>query len=243
MKQQSLESHAVLERYGARVGGSCFWTRWSRWFRWSVVCNLLSRAALRVKAGNGRRPAGDHAANLLCAAMVQSVGSRCGRGVVRVCGAAAIRWCGSSELLLRRTRHHLPLPPSAGEARSGRSDAGGCGTYILEARGIRHCDRHNRRCDHHPPRLRRPRTPAESATRRCTRPVKGNQWYFGLKAHIGVDSKEGVVRRYVRPLPQWRTSKCCPTYCTARSVRYGGDGGYQGQTDSIHQAAPHCRRI
>src|ERR1019366_6522347 len=22
---------------------------------------------------------------------------------------------------------------------------------------------------------------------------KGNQWYFGLKAHIGVDSKEGVV--------------------------------------------------
>jgi IS5 family transposase len=22
---------------------------------------------------------------------------------------------------------------------------------------------------------------------------KGNQWYFGLKAHIGVDSKQGVV--------------------------------------------------
>jgi IS5 family transposase len=22
---------------------------------------------------------------------------------------------------------------------------------------------------------------------------KGNQWYFGAKAHIGVDSKEGVV--------------------------------------------------
>jgi IS5 family transposase len=22
---------------------------------------------------------------------------------------------------------------------------------------------------------------------------KGKQWYFGLKAHIGVDSKEGIV--------------------------------------------------
>jgi IS5 family transposase len=22
---------------------------------------------------------------------------------------------------------------------------------------------------------------------------KGNQWYFGLKAHIGVDAKEGTV--------------------------------------------------
>jgi IS5 family transposase len=22
---------------------------------------------------------------------------------------------------------------------------------------------------------------------------KGNQWYFGIKAHIGVDSKEGIV--------------------------------------------------
>jgi hypothetical protein len=46
---------------------------------------------------------------------------------------------------------------------------------------------------------------------------KGNQWYFGLKAHIG----GAWCIRYVRPLRQWRTSKCCPTYCTERSVRYG----------------------
>jgi IS5 family transposase len=32
------------------------------------------------------------------------------------------------------------------------------------------------------------RDPAMHQTR------KGKQWYFGLKAHIGVDSKEGTVR-------------------------------------------------
>jgi hypothetical protein len=32
MKQQSLSSQGVFEKYG-RVGGSCFWTRWSRWFQ------------------------------------------------------------------------------------------------------------------------------------------------------------------------------------------------------------------
>ncbi len=26
---------------------------------------------------------------------------------------------------------------------------------------------------------------------------KGNQWYFGLKAHIGVDAKEGTVHTLV----------------------------------------------
>jgi IS5 family transposase len=43
---------------------------------------------------------------------------------------------------------------------------------------------------------------------------KGNQYYFGAKAHIGVDSKEGVVhsvctrgkpRRFTRPRPRRRT--------------------------------------
>ena len=42
------------------------------------------------------------------------------------------------------------------------------------------------------PRLRRPRTARRNAIRKCIRP-KGNQYYFGAKAHIGVDSKEGIV--------------------------------------------------
>jgi IS5 family transposase len=41
-------------------------------------------------------------------------------------------------------------------------------------------------------------------------PKKGNQWYFGMKAHIGVDSKEGIVHSVcstaasVSTLQSWR---------------------------------------
>ena len=35
-----------------------------------------------------------------------------------------------------------------------------------------------------------------SAARRCTRP-KGNQYYFGMKAYIGVDVESGLVHSVV----------------------------------------------
>src|ERR1700742_3416283 len=47
-----------------------------------------------------------------------------------------------------------------------------------------------RRFSMHP---RRPRTRPAPATRRCIRTRKGEQWFFGMKAHIGVDSKQGIV--------------------------------------------------
>src|ERR1700739_2226647 len=50
---------------------------------------------------------------------------------------------------------------------------------------------------------------------------KGKQWYFGLKAHIGVDSSKVMCIRCARRRLRWRTSTCCPTCCTARSARCG----------------------
>ena len=46
-------------------------------------------------------------------------------------------------------------------------------------------------------RLLRPKTARSERDPRCARPSKGKQWYFGLKAHIGVDSKEGTVHTLV----------------------------------------------
>ena len=34
-----------------------------------------------------------------------------------------------------------------------------------------------------------PRTMSSNAIRRSSRPRKGNQWHFGMKAHIGVDTR------------------------------------------------------
>ena len=49
---------------------------------------------------------------------------------------------------------------------------------------------------------------------------KGKQWYFGLKAHIGVDSKQGVVHSVCTSAASV-ADKHMLTYCTARSARYG----------------------
>ena len=50
---------------------------------------------------------------------------------------------------------------------------------------------------------------------------KGNQYYFGAKAHIGVDSKEGVVHSVCTSAARCMTSICCPTYCMAAKRRSG----------------------
>jgi transposase, IS5 family len=62
---------------------------------------------------------------------------------------------------------------------------------------------------------------------------KGKQWYFGLKAHIGVDRRRAWCIRYVRPLSQWRTSKL-PDLLHGEERKVWGEGDYQGQTDSVH---------
>src|ERR1700674_935152 len=76
---------------------------------------------------------------------------------------------------------------------------------------------------------------------------KGNQWYFGLKAHIGVDSKQGVVHSVCTSAASVADSQMLPDLLHGEERKVWGDGGYQGQTDSIHQVAPHaqdmtCRR-
>jgi IS5 family transposase len=76
---------------------------------------------------------------------------------------------------------------------------------------------------------------------------KGNQWYFGLKAHIGVDSKEGVVHSVCTSAASVADKHMLPGLLHGEERKVWGDGGYQGQTEAIHQAAPHaqdmtCRR-
>ena len=50
---------------------------------------------------------------------------------------------------------------------------------------------------------------------------KGNQYYFGAKAHIGVDSKEGIVHSVCTSAASGRMCICCPTYSTATRKRSG----------------------
>jgi IS5 family transposase len=76
---------------------------------------------------------------------------------------------------------------------------------------------------------------------------KGNQWYFGLKAHIGVDSREGVVHSVATTAASVADKHMLPELLHGEERKVWGDGGYQGQTEAIRKAAPEaqdmtCRR-
>jgi IS5 family transposase len=76
---------------------------------------------------------------------------------------------------------------------------------------------------------------------------KGKQWYFGLKAHIGVDSKQGVVHSVCTSAANVADRHMLPDLLHGEETKVWGDGGYQGQTKAIKEAAPKaqdmtCRR-
>ena len=50
---------------------------------------------------------------------------------------------------------------------------------------------------------------------------KGNQWFFGAKAHMGVESKEASCIQYAPRRRRSRMCICCPTCCTVRRRRFG----------------------
>jgi IS5 family transposase len=76
---------------------------------------------------------------------------------------------------------------------------------------------------------------------------KGNQWYFGLKAHIGVDAKEGHVHSVATSAANVADMHMLPDLLHGEERKVWGDAGYQGQTEAIKEAAPKaqdmtCRR-
>ncbi|MHB1865681.1 MAG: IS5 family transposase [Candidatus Saccharimonadales bacterium] len=76
---------------------------------------------------------------------------------------------------------------------------------------------------------------------------KGQQWYFGAKAHIGVDSKETVVHSVATTAASVADKHMLPDLLHGEERKVWGDGGYQGQTEAIRAAAPKaqdmtCRR-
>ena len=67
---------------------------------------------------------------------------------------------------------------------------------------------------------------------------KGNQWHFGMKAHIGVDSKEGIVHSVCSTAASVSDVHMLPDLLHGGEKKVWGDAGYQGQIEAIREAAP-----
>ena len=61
---------------------------------------------------------------------------------------------------------------------------------------------------------------------------KGDQWYFGLKAHIGVDAKQGHVHSVATSAADVADMHLLPDMLHSEERKVWGDGGYQGQTEA-----------
>jgi IS5 family transposase len=70
---------------------------------------------------------------------------------------------------------------------------------------------------------------------------KGKQYYFGLKAHIGVDSKAGIVHSVCTSAASVADKHMLPDLLHGEERKVWGDGAYQGQREVIRQAAPHAQ--
>ena len=70
---------------------------------------------------------------------------------------------------------------------------------------------------------------------------KGNQWYFGMKAHIGVDSRTKVIHSVAATAANVHDATCLPDLLHGEETRIWGDSAYQGQGEVIKQCAPQAQ--
>ena len=70
---------------------------------------------------------------------------------------------------------------------------------------------------------------------------KGNQWYFGMKAHFGVDSRTKLIHSVVATPANVADSTVLPDLLHGNETRVWGDQAYRGQRAVIRRWAPRAR--
>ena len=70
---------------------------------------------------------------------------------------------------------------------------------------------------------------------------KGNQWYFGMKAHIGVDSQTKLIHSVVATAANVHDKHPIPQLLHGNEKRVYGDSAYASQKALIRQAAPKAK--
>ncbi len=70
---------------------------------------------------------------------------------------------------------------------------------------------------------------------------KGKQWYFGMKAHIGVDSKSKIIHAVVATAANVADSTVLGDLLHGDETRVWGDQAYRGQREVIREHAPKAK--
>jgi len=70
---------------------------------------------------------------------------------------------------------------------------------------------------------------------------KGNQWYFGMKGHIGVDSQSKLIHSVAATAANAHDSQLLGDLLHGNETRVWGDSAYMGQGDTIREQAPNAK--
>ena len=70
---------------------------------------------------------------------------------------------------------------------------------------------------------------------------KGNQWYFGMKAHIGVDSKTQMIHSVAATASNVHDSQVLEDLLHGEETRVWGDSAYAGQQQVLDEHAPNAK--
>lgn len=70
---------------------------------------------------------------------------------------------------------------------------------------------------------------------------KGNQWYFGMKAHIGVDSHTKLIHSVATTAANVHDSRVLGDLLHGDETRVWGDSAYTGQGNVIRERAPKAQ--
>jgi transposase, IS5 family len=70
---------------------------------------------------------------------------------------------------------------------------------------------------------------------------KGTQWYFGMKAHIGVDSQTKLIHSVAATAANVHDSQVLPELLHGQETRVWGDSAFSGQRDVMQRHAPRAK--
>jgi IS5 family transposase len=70
---------------------------------------------------------------------------------------------------------------------------------------------------------------------------KGQQWYFGMKLHVGVDSKTKLIHSVATTAANVHDARMLPELLHGQETRVWGDQAYRGQAAVIRAHAPNAQ--
>jgi IS5 family transposase len=237
--QQTLASQVSFEKHGRKSKRELFLDQMEEVVPWSELLALV--APHYPKAGNGRQPVG--LSIMLRTYFLQQWFNLSDPGVEeafyespvlrRFAGVDLGRAAAPDETTILRFRHLLE------EHALGAAILVRVNRY-LDARGIRITTGTivDATIIHAPSSTKNSsgeRDPDMHQTR------KGKQWYFGAKAHIGMDSKEKVVHSVATSAASVADAHMLSDLLHGEEKKVWGDGAYQGQGKVIRQAAPEAQ--